>query len=167
MKIYRLLLLAAILLVQLNSYSQVEKYLAAFTYQICKSTVWPEQSSDFVIGILGKSTITPYFQQLTVDKKIGNTPITLVEWKSVNEIGKCNVLFISKDHTSQLATVSEKVSGEPVLIVTESSGTIKSGSCVCFSLVDNKIRYELNKTTILHNKLNISGELERMALKVY
>jgi hypothetical protein len=167
MKILRYLLLAFILLFQFNSYSQVEKYMSAFTYQICKSTTWPNPSSEFVIGVLGKSSLTPYFKQMTIDKKIGNSPISLVEWGSASEVGKCNILFISKDQIAQLSTVSEKLSGEPVLIFTESQGTIKNGASVCFSVVDNKIRYELNKTAILKNKLSVSGEVERMALKTY
>lgn len=155
------------MLFQIVAYPQVEKYMAAFTYQICKSTTWPNQSSDFIIGVVGKSAITSYFQQMTIEKRVGNSLISLVEWNSVQEIGRCNVLFVSKDKISQLSSIVEKLSGEPVLIVTDSPGTIKYGSDICFSVVDSKIRYELNKTALSKCKLSISGELERMALKVY
>jgi NAD-dependent SIR2 family protein deacetylase len=150
----------------INVYSQVEKYLAAFTYQISKSITWPTESTDFTIGVIGTSDATPYFKQIAKEKKIGERNISMVQWNSIDEVDQCQVLFVSGDQLLHLSKIVDRLSEKSVLIITESSGTIEKGAGLNFLLVDGRIRYELNKTALSKINLSIPSDLERMAMKV-
>ena len=102
-------MMVIVLFLHLNASAQVEKYLAAFTYQICKSVTWPSQSNDFVIAVLGDSDVTPYFKQLVRTQKLGNSSMKLVEWANLNEITSCNVLFLSKEQSTNLSAITKRI----------------------------------------------------------
>lgn len=163
----KLLVIIVFVLLKIQAYSQVEKYMAAFTYQICKSTTWPNQPTNFVIAMVGKSDIEPFFEQLAKEKKIGNQAIKLTQWDENNSDINYQVIFISKDKTNKLNELSIALKDKPILIITESSGTIEKGANLCFNIVDNKIRYDINKTDLLHRNIHVNSNIERMALKVY
>ena len=78
----------------IHSFAQTEKYLVAFTYQFTRYINWPGTPSVFVIGIVGNSAITPHLQQLSKEKKIGTSAISIAEWGSAGEIGTCNILIV-------------------------------------------------------------------------
>lgn len=165
MKPIRLFILLAFVCMQLQSFSQVEKYMAAFTYQICKATSFPTPSDDFVIAMVGDSEIAPFFEQMAKTKKIGTQSIKLTQWDESAD--NYHAVFITKDKTSQLSSIVSALDQKPVLIITESSGTIKKGANLSFKLVDNKIRYNLNKTDLSKRNISVQNTIERMALQVY
>lgn len=167
MKSIKLLLILFLVFAQYVAFSQVEKYMAAFTYQICKATTWPSQSDNFVIGIVGQSDIIPFFEKLAEEKKVGSQSIQIISWNNANDIKNCQVVFVANEKIAQLAQIATALSGQPVLIITESTGTIKQGAGLSFTIVDNKIRYNLNKTSLLERNLIVQSTIERMALKVY
>jgi hypothetical protein len=150
-----------------SSFAQTEKYMVAFTYQFTRYINWPATSSVFVIGIVGNSAITPHLQQLSKEKKVGTSTISIAEWGSAGEIGTCNILIIPESQTSNLSSILSKVAGKPVLVITESSGTIKNGAGISFGKKDGKIQFELNKSAITKSGLSMASDLERMATKVY
>ena len=167
MKTIKILIVTVLVFTSNRAIAQVEKYMAAFTYQICKSTTWPNQSSEFVIGVIGESPISKYFELMAKEKKMGDKAIKFYKWKNANEIKACNVIFIPQSETSQLDQITNTLTNKPVLIVTEDAETMNKGATISFKIIDNKIRYNLNKTELLKRKLSIQSTIERMALKVY
>ncbi|MFA9390974.1 MAG: YfiR family protein [Prolixibacteraceae bacterium] len=167
MKTIKLLSLLFLVFAQYAAFSQVEKYMAAFTYQICKATTWPAQSDNFVIGVIGQSDIIPFFEKMSEEKKIGAQSIKVVASNNVDEVSDCQVVFISKEKTAQLDHISKALANKPILIITESSDILVKGANLNFTVVDNKIRYSLNKTDLTSRNLIVHSTIERMALKVY
>lgn len=151
----------------LKSYAQQEKYYAAFVYQFTRYVNWPNQSASFIIAVVGNTAATATLQEISKEKKVGSSPISLIEWNGPNDIGNCNVLFVPASQKSNLSTIINKVGSKPVLIVTESSGTIESGADICFQKNEGKIQFELNKTNLKKKGLAVSADLERLASKVY
>jgi hypothetical protein len=167
MKTIKILIVTVLVLACNQAFAQVEKYMAAFTYQICKSTTWPTQSSEFVIGVVGESPISQFFEQMSEEKKMGEKSIKFIAWGNANEIKTCNVVFIPKKETNQLSQIKNILGNKPVLIVTEDAETMNKEATISFEIIDNKIRYNLNKTDLLKRNLSIQSTIERMALKVY
>ena len=167
MKNIRLFFIAALIFISGTTFAQVEKYMAAFTYQICKATTWPNESPEFRIGIVGTSPISQYFKQMSKAKKMGDKPIKFIQWENVNEITSCQALFIPQTAMEQWGQIQKKLENKPVLIFTNDAGVAKKDVTISFEIIDNKIRYNLNKSDLTERKLRIQSTIERMALKVY
>lgn len=161
------LITIVILITHIHTFAQTEKYMVAFTYQFTRYINWPSTPSVFVIGIIGNSAITPHLQQLSKEKKIGTSSISIAEWGSAEDIGTCNIIIVPESQTSHLSSIISKVAGKPVLVITESSGTIKNGAGISFIKKEGKIQFELNTTAITKSGLMVSSDLARLALKVY
>lgn len=151
----------------LKSNAQQEKYYAAFIYQFTKYVNWSSQSTSFIIAVVGNTSATATLKEISKEKKVGSNPISLVEWNSPNDIGNCNVLFVPASQKANLSAIINKAGSKPILIVTESSGTISSGADISFQKNEGKIQFELNKTNLQKKGLTVSTDLERLAAKVY
>jgi hypothetical protein len=165
-RVRMILMMPLFMMFALNSNAQHERFYAAFTYQFTKLINWPDRSGDFVIGVLGASSVVPSLQQMAKEKKVGTSSIIIKEWKDIESIGNCNILFVPDNQKGNLSVIKAKLSNKRVLIITESPGMITNGSCINFVKVGNKIQFELNKTIIEKMGLQISSALETYALKV-
>jgi hypothetical protein len=169
-KMYRkLVILMGIfsLLTLSNVKAQQEKYYAAFIYQFTKYINWPSTPPVFIISTVGTSLVSPALQEITKEKKVGNSTIMFMEWKTPNDIGACNVLFVPDNQKSNLSSIVSKVGNKAILVVSESAGSVSSGADISFSKKEGKIQFELNKTNLQKKGLNVSSDLERLAAKVY
>lgn len=145
----------------------LEKYYAAFIYQFTNYIEWPQKSDDFVIGIVGNSSILPHLQVMAREKKVGDSSVAIREWKSVDEIGQCNILYVPESQKDNLPAILNKVGDKQTLIVTESPGLAKNGAHISFIRVEGKIKFDLNKTSITKMGLVVLSALERFAFNVY
>lgn len=150
-------------------FSQKEKVQAAYLLQFTKYIQWcPDLSSgDFVIGVLGDS---PVFSELTTiaqTKKVGSQPIVAKKLSSVNEISKCNIVFISESKSSQLDAVKGKIGSDCTLIIAEKEGMAKSGAAIGFIEAGGKIGFELNKAGFTSHSLLVNSSLVNLAKAVY
>jgi hypothetical protein len=164
-----ILLIAFFVLVQNQAYCQDYKFHKVYIYNFAKNIQWPtaQQSGDFVIGVLGKSEITTELQSLADTKTLGTQKIVVKTFATVNDVSDCHMLFIGQANSKALTELSSKIGGKPVVIVTEKSGLCKQGSGINFVLVDNKLKYELNKTILDKSGVKVSAELARLAATVY
>ena len=89
---------------------------AAFLYRFIDYVNWKDYSKNqtFKIAILEESPITSSLQGIPKTKKID-----IKEYKNLDEISFCNILFVPYDSTVPIETILSKFSGKPVLIVTE------------------------------------------------
>lgn len=164
-----LVLLAIATVMSFNSMAQAEyKMYAGFMYHFAKFTQWPsaKQSGDFVIGVVGSSTMAKYATGLAASKKLGSRKIVVKEYSSASGAGECNILFLAKGKTSELSAASSISKSKNILIVTESPGAAKSGSTINFVQDGGKIRFEMSKKTASAQKLKISSELQKLAIMV-
>lgn len=147
-----------------KSNAQIEKLKSAFIYNFAKGTEWPASSKtgDFIVGVLGKSDVTPELQKIAGARTIGAQKIALKEFSTVAEISSCHILFIPEGSSKLLPDALTKVGN--TLVITEKAGLITSGAAINFVLQDSKLRFELNKANAESRQLKISGTLEKMAL---
>jgi len=151
-----------------NSVAQSYQVHSLYMYSFTKYVKWPDAYSegDFVIGVLGDSDIIPHLNKMASLKKVGSRLIQVVKYNSVDEIGKCNMLFISKDRSDNFDAVKQKLESTATLLLTEKEGLGKKGSGINFILRQNKLLFELNKTAIDNSGLQISQELVKFAVMI-
>ena len=139
-----------------------------FLYNFTKYIEWPAsyKQGSFVIGVLGNSPVFPELLKMQKTKKKGNQSFVINKYSSIDAIGKCHMLFVSKNESSQLGAVVKKLKGRSTLIVTEKAGLIDKGSAITFVIANNKQVFELNKAPFKHNGLSLSTSLTAFAVKV-
>ena len=97
-------------------------------------------------------------------KKFGFQDVVIKEFKTVEEITKCQVIFVasSANFARNAEIISEKA-GKTTLIVTESEGAISKGSIINFVIREDKLKFEISKANAARSSLQISSKLETMA----
>lgn len=162
-----LILIFAIVSVNICT-AQDAKFKAMFIYNFTKQIAWPasDKSGDFIICVVNQNDLLNNIKTVTTGRTVGAQPITVVGVKSVDEISKCHILYLSfaDSKADKLESAIAKLGSASSLIITDRPGALKNGSCINFLIVDDKIKFELNKSAASERKLQISSQLESMAL---
>jgi hypothetical protein len=147
---------------------QKEKVQTSYIYNFTNYINWPDASKDgdFVIGILGSGPITTELTNLANVKKIVSQSIQIKTYATAGEIGKCQVLFVVENKSSQLKEVLSRIGSNPTLVITESPGLAANGAGINFVVRDGKIIFELNKGAIEKNGLQVNSKLIGLAIMV-
>ena len=150
--------------------AQDAKYKALFIYNFTKHIEWPasEKTGDFIICVVNQNEVLNQIKTVTNGKTVGAQSITTVGVKSIDEISKCHILYLSfaDSKADKLEVVKEKLGNSAALIITDRPGSLKNGSCINFLLVDDKIKFELNKKALADKKLPVDSYLEGIAYTI-
>ena len=148
--------------------AQDARYKALFIVNFTKEIEWPasEKNGDFIICVVNQNEVLNQLKTYTASRTVGAQPITTVGVKSIDEVSKCHILYLSfaDSKADKLESVIAKLGTTPSLIVSDRPGSLKNGACINFLIVDDKIRFELNKQAVTDRKLQISSNLEKLAL---
>lgn len=142
----------------LNSNGQEEKFKAVFIFNFTKYIEWApsNKQGDFVIGVLGNSEIVRHLEVVASKIKVGNQPITVKKFNSVDEVEHCQLLYITPERSADLPKAIQKFINKNTLIVTDKNGLIKQGSCINFFSDEGEVKFEISKTNIEKNGLKIN-----------
>ena len=143
------------------------KIKVAYLYNFTKLIEWPNDSKqgNFIVGILGSNlTLVGELNKMAASKMVSTQKIEIKNISSAAEAAQCHIVYILPDNSSQLGELVNKVKSSSILIVTENQGLVKQGSGINFVVIDNKLKYELNKQNIENHKLKVGSQLETMAV---
>ena len=127
---------------------------------------WPsdETQSQVVIGVYGDDDIyeflgEKYHQTTRYGKKV------LVKYVKNNvDISDCNLLYLGESKSEEFEKIHNNIDGVPILLITSSDGLGEKGSCINFTKVGNKIRFELNEEALSNLNLKVSSRLTNLAI---
>jgi hypothetical protein len=144
------------------------KIKSIFIYNFTKYIEWPanQKQGDFVIGILGNSNpgLVKELEKMASLSKIGGRNFSIKVYNNVDEIGKCQLLFVIADKSNLLSAAVQKVSKNNTLVIGENSGLIKKGAVINFVYQENKQKFELSKINAEKSGLLVSSSLINMAI---
>jgi hypothetical protein len=146
------------------------KLASVFVYNFTKYVEWPANSKGglFIIGVYGDSPMTVELNKFITSKHVGEQTIIVKVVSSVQEAGECNILFVPLTQSGKIKEISQAIKGKPTLTVTEKSGLIMKGACISIFLDeddDYKTKFEVNKTTIADNGLQVALDLLQLAAR--
>jgi hypothetical protein len=165
-KIILVFCMSFFILIQVSA--QKEKLQTAFIYQFTKLIEWcpSYKSGDFVIGVLGSSSISSELASLK-GKMVASQSIVIKTLSSVSEIDKCQIVFLPSAKSGQLNSVNSKIGSACTLVITEKPGLGNEGASINFVEEGGKIGFEINKTAFSKHSLIINSKLLTLAKKVY
>ncbi len=171
-KMISLLLLSIVLLSNTNvvtkSFTDTQEYAlkAAFIYRFIEYVEWDQNnnSKTFEIAVLYESPITDKLIEIAKEEKAKNKNMYIKEYKDLNDIGFCNILFVSQSYRYPIETVISKYRDKNVLIITEQIGYGAKGSHINFLISENKLKFEVNLAAVKRAKLKCSSQLLEHAI---
>ena len=142
---------------------------AVYINNFIKYIEWPEEDKkgNFVVGVLGSNAVLNSELQKTAEnnnKKPENRKIEIMYLSGAVEATKCHIVYILPDNSPQLNDVISKLKNKSTLIVTEKPGMTELGAGINFVIVENKLKFELNKQNIENHKLKVASALVNFAV---
>ena len=166
-KIISLLLISFVLMSNTIEYtkslSDTQEYAlkAAFIYRFIEYVEWDKNnnSKTFEIGVLKESPITEMLVEISKDKKVKDKKMYIREYDDLNDIGFCDILFVSQNYDRPIEEVISKFGNKNLLIITEKIGYGAKGSHINFLISENKLKFEVNLSAVKKAGLKLSSQL--------
>jgi hypothetical protein len=163
----RVLIVAALIFLGLGARAadNISGLQAMYIYNFLRHINWPVSSvgSEFVIGVYGSSDTYNQLTSYTKDRRIGNKNIVVVKIDNIEEVGKCQLLFVPSGKSSKITEIKNSIGSKSCLIVSEKSGTFNSGSCIEFFIDQDKLKFKISEVNLKQQKLEVSKALLDMA----
>jgi hypothetical protein len=156
------LTLVLVLSVSFPVKSQDEKLKAIFVYNFTKYVNWPYKSDNFIITVLGKSTISAEIMSIASKRMVGNAPIEVRVVNTPEEITESHIVYIPASKTSALEVIRQKSADQHYLIITEKPDACRKGSCINFVSREGKLTFEISKINIESYELGVSTDLLKL-----
>jgi hypothetical protein len=141
---------------------------AVFVYNFSRFVEWPPQAfsapnQPFVIGILGSDPFGSRLDEAVRGEQIDQHPLQVRRFRSVGEIGECQILYIDSSESGQLPQILAALEHRNTLTVSDLDGSSQRGVMIQFVTENNRIRLRINVESARAAGLTISSKLLRTA----
>lgn len=141
---------------------------AVFLFNFTQFVEWPADAfahanAPLVIGVLGEDPFGAYLDETVRGERANGRPLTVERYRRIQEIGDCQVLFISRSETNQLDQILVSLAGKPVLTVSDGEGFTRRGGMIRLATIAGKIQLRINLQAAKAAQLTISSKLLRPA----
>lgn len=141
---------------------------AVFVFNFSHFVEWPAgtyatPTQPFVIGVLGSDALAAQLNEAVQGERIDAHPLLVRQFRSVEEITPCQILFIGQSEGAQLERVLAAVDGQRTLTVSDLDGASQRGVMIQFFNANNRVRLRINVDSVRAAGLTISSNLLRPA----
>lgn len=142
---------------------------AMFIYNFTKYLEWSEESNKekFVIGVYRYSEIADELMINCYQKKVNNKLVEIETLSDYESISKCTMIFIPAKYISEFPQIKSIAQKNNVVVVTETEGMCKKGSCINIIRKEKNLRFEINLKELREAKVKIYEQLKSLASAVY
>ena len=140
---------------------------AAFLFNFVKFVEWPSRafadaSSPLIIGVVGDDRSSDVIDQMINGKTANGRRLIVKRFSSFKAMSYCHVLFVRSSQRDRIQQTLA-AAGSGVLTVGETEGFAQMGGIINFTILDNKVRFEINQTAAEKRDLRISAKLLSLA----
>lgn len=140
---------------------------AAFLYNFISFTEWPATLGNSLnLCVYGPDPFGKEIDKLQ-GRRVAERSLAVQRVNSVDGLGNCQIVFITRPVISNLARVLDALKGKPALSVADTPGAARDGATLNMGTEQNKILFEANLGTAHNNGLALSSKLLRLAYEVY
>ncbi len=139
---------------------------AGFLYNFSKFVQWPAdrfsaEDGAIVIAVLGADPFGEELDKVVKDRIVDGHPIEVRRISSASEIPGAHILFVTAGAESRVPDSSLQTRG--VLTVGESAAFGTRGGIITFTVVKEKVRFEIDQGAADKAGLKLSGQLLKLA----
>ena len=152
--------------VQQVTLAQSSSKQGALLYYFSKFIQWPERTTGdrFVIGVYGDVDVYNSVSKAMTGKIIEGKQVLIKRFSSVSQIIDCKVLYLAPNKSSSFYRVESVLKNTNTLLITQKDGLGAKGSHINLTVVDGRMKFELNKTQISKSGLKVSSALIKQAI---
>lgn len=122
---------------QADAQQSITKAQATYIFGFTKYIQWKHNPSIINIGVMGNSPVLAELQKL---KSINAKKVALIE-----DIETVNILYIPEDQMRNLPLVADVARRKNIIIITESSLGISQGAGINFTVINDKLKFDISK----------------------
>lgn len=139
---------------------------ANIIYRFTKYIDWPKEkkSGDFIIGIVGDSPLYDELTKFVDNKTVGEQKIKVKRFSASADAFTSHILFIGEEESGSVKRIAGITANTSTLLVSESEGLARKGSCINMVIANEHLKLEINKTNIEKRNLNIATELLQLGV---
>lgn len=139
---------------------------AVFLYNFTRYFEWPEKKkvSNFVIYVIGKNEgLIAELNKLAKSKKVGNQDIEIKNSPSYEPGIQSHIIYFLPDVLKVVSEAATKNKNKGALVVAETPGACKSGASINFIVIENKLKFEYNKSMAVKAGLKTNDDFKALA----
>jgi hypothetical protein len=142
---------------------------AVFLLNFARYATWPDKaladSAAIDICVLGRDPFGEHLSGLEARQAQGRAvkvhyPATPLDAKG------CEVVFVAGSEQRRLNAVLRELEAWPVLTVSDIDGFVEAGGNIGLVTVDDRIRFDINRTTVASQQLRLSAQLLKLARRL-
>jgi hypothetical protein len=142
---------------------------AAFLYHFGTYVDWPDPpipDTALSIAVLYDAEVFEQLDRYLPGRTIEGRPVVPRLIASLDELDDDAVLFIGRTANRDLDGLLASPATQGKLVVTDSPGGIRTGATINFTVVDNRVRFEIDRSAASRSGLSLSSRLLAAALRV-
>jgi hypothetical protein len=120
----------------------------------------------FTICVMGDDPFGQVLDSTVRDEKIAGKPVTARRIGRTQDTAGCQVLFVSRSEEKQVRKILPALSKAGLLTVSDMPGFLDRDGMIQFTLVGNRVRFEVNLDAVQGAGLTLSSELLKVASSV-
>lgn len=122
---------------------------------------------NFIIYVIGKNDgLIAELKTLASKKKVGNQDIEIKNTHHFDAAITANIIYLLPDASKLVSEASSKSKSNSTLVVAESPNACKTGSCINFVIIDNKLKFEYSKNNAVKSGLKTNDDFKVLAINV-
>lgn len=169
--LHRLVALACLVLVGVaaaQSPAPEYRLKAVFLFNFAQFVEWPpsafaEAGAPLVIGVLGEDPFGATLDETVQGERVNGHPLEVRRYRRVDEIGSCQILFVSRTEQGHLDQILDPLKDRSILTVSDADGFALRGGMIGFVTEHNHIRLRVNLDAARAANLTLSSKLLRPA----
>ncbi len=154
---------------QPNNYDTNSKIKAVFLYNFTRYFEWSDNKKvgNFIIYVVGKNeNLITELKTLASKKKVGNQDIEIKNSFNFDPSISAQIIYLLSDVSKSIPEVTSKSRGKGTLIVAENHNACKTGSSINFVVIENKLRFEYNKSNAVKAGLKTNDDFKALAINI-
>jgi hypothetical protein len=141
---------------------------AVFLFNFARFVAWPpaafaDAQAPLVIGVLGDDPFGDTLDEAARAENVNGHPLVVRRFHAVEDIGACQILFISRSETRRLDEILAALRGRSVLTVGDMDDFARRGGMIRFVTENNRVRLRINLEAAQAAHLTLSSKLLRPA----
>lgn len=143
------------------------KIKVAYVYNFLKFVEWPERDGDAPatpvrICLVGSDSIRTMLGELSI-RKVRERQIQVEQIKDLSGLSICHLVYLSRSEEAALPQVLQRIDGAPVLSASDIPGFAHKGGMIGFATEDNRVKIEINQSSVRRAGLRVSAKLLEIA----
>ncbi len=144
---------------------------AAFLLHFTNYVKWPESAfsspdAPIIVGIFGRDPFGSILDTIARTRVVDGRKVEIRRYHNLASLSKCHILFITSSRQSLQKEILKIIGSTPVLLVGDSADFLQYGA-INFVMVDNKIRFNINRENFEKYGLQLSSKLLKVAHDVF